>query len=213
VEVKQEKFNWYNDVHRDALKTVMNKTFTLILFLIISFLAVSCMKEDSAFIPLTGDYLPMQINNYWDIEHSSRITITGTRVIENKTYFEFVQDSDTTYYRNENNKIFCRRLTHPESVLFDLTAHVDETWKYQPWNETMAWNITLVSTSDTVLINHTKIPNCYHFYFDIPGAADEEHGIWLAPGIGFIKKDCGFCPYPFLNLIKAKINDKEITFQ
>jgi hypothetical protein len=184
----------------------MKNPIILTLFAVILILAVACTKEEVANIPVSGDYLPMQANNYWEIEHTSKTTITGTRVINNKTYFEFVQGPDTSYYRNENNKIYSRHLTEAEALRFDLTAGVNQSWEYNNWI------VTLKSKTDTLLINHTKVPNCYHFFFDIPQGADDEHGIWLAPGIGFIKLDCGFCPYPFLNLTKANINNVEITF-
>lgn len=183
------------------------KTLYILILLASTFLfAASCTKEESANIPVSGEYLPMQVQNYWEIEHSDKIVITGTKVFDTKTYFEFIQATDTLYYRSGNNKIYCRKSTEPESVKFDLSANVDDSWKYQ------SWNVKMVSKTDTLLVNHTKVPNCYHFYFDIPLMADEENSIWLAPGIGFIKIDCGFCPYPFLNLVRAKINNMEISF-
>lgn len=176
-------------------------------FLVVTILlASSCAKEESISIPMSGDYLPMQVQNYWEIEHTDKISIINTKVIDSKTYFEFLQGADTTYYRSENNKIYARKSTGTEAVKFDLTASTNGRWNFHDWN------VTLVSKNDTLLINHTKIPNCYHFFFDVPMMADEEHSIWLAPGIGFIKIDCGFCPYPFLNLVKARVNNVEITF-
>jgi len=172
-------------------------------------LAAACAKDESAYVPMSGDYLPMQAGNYWKIENTPKIAITGTKVIDDKTYFEFIQTTDTTYYRNENGKIYARHLNDGETVKFDLTANVNDTWTYSSGAD---WIVKMVNKTDTLLINHTKVPNCYHFYFDIPGAADEEHSIWLAPGLGFVKLDCGFCPYPFLNLEKANINNQEITF-
>ena len=187
----------------------MKKAYAFISAVVFFLLAVGCSKEQSASIPMAGDYLPMQAGNYWELEHTSKISITSTRDIDNKTYFAFVQATDTTYYRSEYGKIYARHLTGNESVIFDLTANVNESWTY---NSGAEWTVKMVSKTDTILINHTKVPNCYHFFFDIPGVADDEHGIWLAPGIGFIKLDCGFCPYPFLNLQKASINKEDITF-
>ncbi len=188
----------------------MKNLFEFISCIAVLLLLAACTKDESAAVPMAGDYLPMQAGNYWEIEHTPKIIITGTKVIDNKTYFEFIQAMDTTYYRNENGKIYARNIAGAESVKFDLTANVNETWTY---NSGAEWIVKMVSKTDTLLINHTKVPNCYHFFFDIPSAADEEHGIWLAPGIGFIKLDCGFCPYPFLNLEKANINKEEITFR
>ncbi len=188
----------------------MKTTFLNILYASTLFLAVACSKEQSLNIPFAGDYLPMQPGNYWEIEHTSKIVVTKTKIIDNKTYAEFVRGgTDTTYYRNENGKIYTRHTNDSESVIFDLTANVNDTWTYKAGAD---WIVKMVSKNDTLLINHTKVPNCYQFYFDIPMGADEEHSIWLAPGIGFIRMDCGFCPYPFLNLEKANINNEIITF-
>ncbi len=182
------------------------KIQSVFIWVVIFLLASSCSKEDALNIPMSGDYLPMQVQNYWEIEHTDKISIINTKVIDNKTYFGFLQGTDTTYYRSENNKIYARQSGGDEAVKFDLTSNAKGSWSFNDWN------VTLVSKNDTLLINHTKIPNCYHFFFDVPMVADEEHSIWLAPGIGFIKKDCGFCPWPFLNLVKARVNNVEITF-
>jgi hypothetical protein len=184
----------------------MKTKLILTLFAAGVFLTFSCKKDETISFPVTGEYLPLQIHNYWLIDHYDQIDVTGTQVIENKEYFVLVQGTDTNYYRIENNKVFVRRLDVSESVKFDLTANVGESWQFQ------GWNVEMASKTDTVVINNTKIPNCYRFFFDVPVMVDDEHSIWLAPGIGFIKMTCGFCPFPSLNLIKANINSKEITF-
>jgi hypothetical protein len=51
-------------------------------------------------------------------------------------------------------------------------------------NLTQEWNITLVSTSDTVVLSDSGVFSCYHFLFDSPNSADEEYEEWLAPGLG-----------------------------
>jgi hypothetical protein len=184
----------------------MLRIFTQLLVVAILFMAVSCKKDENTLVPDTGEYLPLQIDNYWLIDHYDQIDITGTQVLDNKTYFVLVQGTDTNYYRNVNNKIYVRRSDVSESVKFDLTADVNESWQFQ------GWIVTMASKTDTITINNTKIPNCYHFFFDIPMVVDDEHSIYLAPGIGFINMTCGFCPYPALKLVKANINNVEITF-
>ncbi len=188
----------------------MKSQFLLIVFVFTSLFYVSCKKDDNKSISDSGTYLPLQLNNYWEIEHSERISIAGTKVIDNKTYFEFIQGTDTSYYRNENNKIYVRRLTGNESIKFDFTADINGSWKFNDGG--IIWNASRISTTDTITINNTKIPNCYQFLFDIPMGADAAHSIWLAPGIGFVRMNCGFCPYQKLELLKANINNVEITF-
>ncbi len=194
--------------------TAVNLRFLQVLFVCLLFLLTSCGKDKpiQPIIPLCGEYLPLQVQNYWDIEHKTRISITGTEVIDGKTYYIF-DDSNTfmrDYYRSENGKVYTRRTGEPESVKFDLTADVRDTWEYLYGGGT--WTATLLSKTDTLQINNTKIPNCYKFYFDIPIMADEEYYVWLAPGIGFIRMTCGYCLYPYQNLVKAQIDGKEIWF-
>lgn len=170
----------------------------------------SCKKDVTIKVPVSGDYLPMQVGNYWEIQDLIKYNITGTKIIDNKMYYVFVQEGDTSYYRNDNNRIYVRRSGTAESVKFDLTADTGSKWEFKDGGT--VWHVTMSSKTDTVTINNTKIPNCYNFFFDIPVAVDDEHSICLAPGIGFIRITCGFCPNNSLNLLKAVINNTEITF-
>lgn len=188
----------------------MKSQFVLIIFSLILFLSVSCKKDDKTSSSDAGEYLPLQMYNYWEIEHTGRISTVGTKLIDNKTYFVFVQESDTSYYRNENNKIFVRRSTGSESIKFDLTAEANKSWEFIDGGT--IWSVSRISKTDTLTINNTKIPNCYQFVFDIPMTVDAAYSIWLAPGIGFIRTGCGFCPYPKRDLLKANINNQQITF-
>jgi len=179
-------------------------SFTIVSVLVLV-TVVSCSKETTN-IPAGCDYFPMQVQNTWKFEHSVETTVTATKVIDQKTYFVFVSGTDTSYFRKENNKIYTRRANEAEALKFNLNAAENQSWQYN------AWTVTMTDRNDTVVINHAKIPNCYRFFFDIPGAVDDEHIVWLAPGIGFIRKSCGFCPYPIDNLTNARINNVAISF-
>jgi hypothetical protein len=168
-------------------------------------IALSCSKEPNN-VTSGCDYFPLQVQNSWEFEHSSKTTVTATRLLDGKNYYEFVTGTDTAYYRKENNKVYTRSTHENEALIFDLNARENQSWQYN------SWRVTMSSKNDTIVINHAKIPNCYRFFFDIPGAVDDEHLVWLAPGIGFIRKSCGFCPYPIDNLSKARINYMEISF-
>jgi hypothetical protein len=165
----------------------------------------SCSKDEKTTAP-SADYLPLSIGNYWQMDYSEKKEVLNTRVIDNKTYYALRYLDDTTYYRVENNKIYAIEHTDKESLKFDLTAKVNGTWKYN------AWTVKLVSKTDTLVINDKKIPDCYQFFFDYPEMVDDEHSIWLAPGIGFIKEQCGECLYPVRKLDKAKINGVETDY-
>jgi hypothetical protein len=182
------------------------KIILSVMLLSTAFIFYSSCRKESTYYPIYGDYLPMQVNNYWDFEHVSKISISGTNIIDNKTYFQFLSGTDTSYYRKENGKVYVRRSYETEALLYDLTAKEGDVWQYHNWN------VKMVSKKDTLLVNNAKVPNCYQFFFDIPGAIDDEHSIWLAPGIGFIRMNCGECLYPTNYLVKAKINNVEISF-
>lgn len=188
----------------------MKNLFLFILLVSTLLLAYSCKKDEKQIIPLNGEYLPIQLENYWEIKDAAKITITGTKVLDNKLYYVFSNGTYDKLYRNENNKIYTISAFGNEYLIYDLTASVNEIWQYQI--EGITWNAQLQSKTDTITINNTKIPNCYRFYFDNLQMADEENSVWLAPGIGFIKIQCMYCISNDQTLIKANIDNQIIRF-
>lgn len=181
---------------------------TLIFLIVLSTISIflqSCKKEPVKII-LTDDYLPLEVGNYWQLDYTDKKEIIGTKIINNKSYFILKYLSDTTYYRIENDKIFVIENNKSESVKFDLSANVHDTWKFN------LYNVTLSSRTDSITMNNHKIYNCLAFYFDVPIMVDEEHFIWLAPGIGFIQETCGECIYPVRKLAMARIAGQNINF-
>lgn len=156
-------------------------------------------------------YLPLSVGNYWKIGNTDNTfnftnTITATKVFDQKTYYAFSTSYDTTYVRNENDKIV-EYYKGKTSIKFDLTADVNATWKYRDYV------VRLTSKTDTITIGGQPIANCYRFYFDIPAAIDEEHAIWLAPGIGFIQQECyGECIGGKHKLKELKLEGKVYKF-
>jgi hypothetical protein len=179
----------------------------LIASIVVSFYMTSCHKDDKI-ITSTNEYLPLEVGNYWILDYSGKKEIIGTKTINNKTYFILLYQGDSSYFRIENDKVYAIENSEmKESVKFDLSAHVNETWNYD------SWTVKLLSRSDTITINNKKIANCYRFYFDVPLLSDEEHSISLAPGIGFIQEQCGFCIHQVRKLNKARIRGREIEYK
>lgn len=84
----------------------MKNIFLFILLVSTLLLAYSCKKDEKQIIPLNGEYLPMQLENYWEIKDAAKITIIGTKVLDNKLYYVFSNGMYDKLYRNENNKIY-----------------------------------------------------------------------------------------------------------
>jgi hypothetical protein len=177
----------------------------LIVWLNIFLYLLSCNKEDEK-MTLTNNYLPLKSGNYWQLDYTDREEIVGTKIINNKTYYLLQYQNDTSYYRIENDKIFVIENNQNESVKFNLRANVNDTWNYN------SYKVKLTSKTDIITINGHKIINCYQFFFDVPVMVDEEHSIWLAPGIGFIQEQCGECLHQIRKLDEARIDGQIIHY-
>ena len=179
---------------------------SLTAIVVISIILLSCDKNDDNDVSLTNDYLPLEIGNYWQLDYLEKREIVGTKKINDKNYYLMQYQNDTSYYRIENDKIYVIEFEDAESIKFNLLADVNDTWNFN------SYTVKMVSKSDSIIINNQKFINCYQFYFDIPVMVDEEHSIWLAPGIGFIQEQCGECLHQIKKLDKAKINGQEIDY-
>ncbi len=180
----------------------MKKSFCI--FGIIGAFFLSACKDDKVSLEgLDNIYLPLTVGNYWKLDRIETRTVNETKVFDQKTYYSIITTGyDTSYVRNENDKII-EYYKGKTSVRFDLTAKVNDTWKYRDYT------VTLTSKTDKITIGGQPIENCYRFYFDIPALADEEHAIWLAPGIGFIQYEClGNCVGGKSKLKEMKIDGK-----
>lgn len=181
------------------------QTYSSVMMVIACIIATSCNKKDDN-VSLTNAYLPLETGNYWQLDYLDKTEVVGTKNMNNKVYYLLQYQNDTSYYRIENNKVYVIGNESNEAVKFNLSAKVNDTWNFY------SYTVKLVSKTDTVTINNTKIKNCYQFYFDIPGMVDDEHSIWLAPGIGFVQQQCGECLHFIQKLDKAKIGNQVIDY-
>jgi hypothetical protein len=188
------------------------KTYNLFLLGILSTLIVldSC-KKDTTYSDLAIHYLPLAVGNSWKLEHSVLREIKGKTTIDGKEYLLMVTGTDSTYYRTDGDNIWVKRIGSTESLMFKLNVSTGDSWNLSDDSEN-GYTVTLKSKTDTIFINNHAIPNCYRYFFDIPMAVDDEHSVTLAPGIGFIEENCGFCAYPKNQLQYAKIDGNQITF-
>ncbi|MBN1950688.1 MAG: hypothetical protein JW801_05765 [Bacteroidales bacterium] len=179
--------------------TKRSKPLSVLVIAALVFMA--CEKKN---VILSDDYLPLEVGNYWKLEFIDTTRVTGTTEIGGKEYYILETPQYSTYYRVENGKVYVSTSGEKGDLKFNLTADAGDDWMYGEYV------VTLHSKTDTVVVGDTPIPDCYHFGFDVPGMCDEEHSIWLAPGIGFIRKACGFCLNPNMVLVEAMIGGEAI---
>ena len=134
------------------------------------------------------DYFPIHIGDSLQITEFPVRTFDALEIIEGIEYFRQVSDHSTTWYRKTSTgKVYQKRADEDEYLRFDLSADIDEKWTYKEKAEGFTWHAKLMSKSDTVLIDDYLFTDCYRFYYDIEETADEEHTVWLAPGIGIVR--------------------------
>lgn len=171
--------------------TVSKRMYLLFSYLLIALLAASACQEDTATVYPSHTYFPQQVGNWWEYG-GTRKEIVDTIQWQNLPYYVWVttyssNDStytDTAYYRmNEDEKVYVKySATQEESLLFDFSLSEEETIRVDLSHGYKL--ITLRSTDTTVALGGTQLSECLSFFYDIPGLADDEHSIILAPNIG-----------------------------
>ncbi len=152
-------------------------------------LALSSCQEDADLANAASTYFPQQIGNWWEYEGTRR-EIVDTLQWQGLSYYVWAttyssnNDAyvDTAYYRvDQDQRVYVKYdITQAESLLFDFSLDAGETL------EADGKKITLTSTKANIKPSNTQISDCFSFYYDIPGLADDEHTIYLAPGIGIV---------------------------
>jgi hypothetical protein len=142
-------------------------------------------------------YMPMNIGNKWyysSFTHSTQpdpnnITETweviGTKNIEGKDFYVIKRNYsipssaniDTMYFCYENNKLY-QSSKNFESMSYTVSVIADFN---------LAVNSKFSSRSDLVydVTVSSKTLNTISFFFDAPGAVDEEHSVSYLKGTGF----------------------------
>jgi len=172
-----------------------------VLFLIPILILSACHSDD---LPITQDYLPLQIGNYWNFKsinepgnntfvHREVVRIS---VIDNREYYLLVDSArygdtiykDSSYYRvasDGNVFVFRKNQSGLEDNRFRLNGNDGDTWSYQRGDD---GKVTISLSVSTLTINNKEIKNCKGYYLDVERWADEENTVTLAPGIGFVKE-------------------------
>ena len=197
----------------------MTRSTLVFPFLLITFfiLLVSCESKDTRDIDsklemLTGaGYFPLHEGNFWELSSLGERTIDTTIQLDGYTWYRMVSLDTVFYWSAGNGKIYKRTASTDEILKFDLNAEVGETWSY-PAGSGFHWNATLQSKCETVTLDNYEFRNCYKFFYDVPELADEEHSVWLAPDVGFVREEYLGGTSEQKILQKVIINGIEIEF-
>ena len=198
----------------------MNKLFHAICLILVSslFMLTSCEKDKSDLdskIDLldSNDYFPLHTGDYWELDFIPKRTIDKEIEIDGIDYFQQNSEYGTIFYRKTSDgKIYQKTETGNEILKFDLNAEIGKAWTYKFDGSDFIWNATLTSKNETIELDNHTFFNCYRFYFDVPQLADEEHIIWLAPGVGIVEEASFGGTADRKKLNKAGINGVEIHF-
>lgn len=187
----------------------MKKLFVLCFSMLVIF---SCEKENPALTESSIDYLPLQVDNYWNFEMAGKYLVKTTHPLNGKEYVEIINNNTSSYYRKEGNKVYVREFTldNTEEMKFDLGAKTNDTWRYGPGQ------VTLLKRNAIVTIGEMQVDSCLEFLFHNDQLMDYNHTIWLAPRIGFIQKNCQECygaGFNTLRLLDANIDQKLIDLK
>ena len=174
-------------------------------FIVSIFLAmllnVSCSKDEDGptEINLTANYCdnthldcqnyyPLKVGNYWKYSDGRKLEITGTSVIDGKTYYEFTQtgtpDTYSWYDRVENSSVYEIFESYDEILWMALGADLDYEWDRTDYGTGTITTI-LESKTDEIMLGTTTFSNAYTFSFSY-SAINRYGTVTFLPGIGYV---------------------------
>jgi hypothetical protein len=176
----------------------------------------SCSKD--AALKEGQGYSPLNLGNTWEYIDGTSIVTDSMKTLDGKEYFRFISFGtsriDTTYYREEDHKIFQKRINKSEYFRFDLNANVNDSWNYEEISYKSRLMLGFLRDKNAnVETDNFKFKNCYEFYFDHPLVADEEHSIFLAKDIGIVHRIAVWSLNPARTLKRVRIEGKEVVFE
>lgn len=197
--------------------TISQCTYLPFIYLLILLLAAGACKESHDLTYPSHTYFPQQIGNWWEYA-GTRKEIVDTTQWQGLPYYVWVTTynsngstyTDTAYYRvDEDEKVYVKySKAQEESLLFDFSLSEEETIRVDLKHGYKL--VTLKSTNTTVILDNIQLSDCLSFFYDVPGLADDEHSIILAPDIGIVRTVPVFGTPRELNT--AFVGGKQYTF-
>lgn len=183
--------------------------FYIIFPVLLIYSLISCEKNE---ITKTSEYFPLHVGDKWYYNNGETWEIIGIKDTLGKRYFEMSNGKSHEYYRVENGYVYSLGLDFTEYIRFNLNLDAGESWQYtENMFYQIQWDGMLYNKNDSMYVNGNLVTECYRFCYDIPEMIDDEHCVWLAPGIGIVRKTCGECLQQITDLEWAKI-DGEMIF-
>lgn len=156
---------------------------------------LSCSKDETGLIDYPKvDYFPLQVGNKWyyenyTVEVTRQLEIDGTEWYEMTTISQREGQESITYYayyrKTDDGKVYRKADENSAAMLvFDLKIGFSESWAYADGD--YEWTVTTGERFETITMGHAKLEYCRSYYYDIPQAADDEHMMVLAPGLGLV---------------------------
>ncbi len=186
-------------VNADRISSIMRIAF------LAAIVAAAILTTGARAQSTDSTYFPMDVGNFWnmawildnpfmpwDTLDSGTFSIAGTTTIGTTKYTLLSPGkrflSSDTIRAAEDGNIYS--LYHgKEYLLFDFSAEGDSAYtypfEYSAHTDTFAYYVNVRErTSCNTFVG--TFQNCISFYFDVPGAIDEEKGYTFAPAIGLV---------------------------
>lgn len=160
-------------------------------------IAFGCSKNPVGTGNDASEFFPLSIGNKWVYRFSTSASdsviyeIFSSKSVNGKTYFSFgTSEASARWIREKGEKVFTL-LDNEEYVWFDFSKQSKETYAYAP-KDLLGSNyiveVTWPVVADYNVGGHNVYNACVDFFFDIPGAVDDEHGFILAPHVGIVQQ-------------------------
>ncbi len=130
-------------------------------------------------------YFPLKVGNQWEFYHAYNDSIT----IEHKIVEEISIDGKKYFIRDQQS--YRDTLLLDDDIIWRRNGGVDQKWidfnKKDGETYQLGEYVISVKTNIEVTTKAGTFKNCIRFFFDIPGAVDDEISYTFAKGVGVVE--------------------------
>lgn len=142
-------------------------------------------------------YFPLKVGNTWTYSGwngtGQLITyeIFEQKMIGGHVYFAFGSSPEYAEWIRISGGMVYKLVQGMEKKWLDFTKNDGEKYIYRPGFDNFSdnWDVHVRRdrTVEYEIGQKYTYLNCADFFFDLPGAVDDEHGFVFAPGVGIVK--------------------------